>query len=113
MCRLRFGLFHGLLGFGNFLGASLGTLLALFVENFLAPKQFEESLVRAVTLIPVSADNACITALAIAEASRKAAAIRRVETRIARPRSSCTKSWIVPRTTSVGEGRKSGGAKWP
>src|SRR5262245_8119727 len=50
---------------------------------------------------------------ATAEARRKASVIRRVETRIAEPRSYCMKSCSVPRTTSVGDGRKSGGARPP
>src|SRR5271169_5105530 len=64
---LRFRLFHGFLGFGSLLGASFGTLLFLLVEDLLAAQQFEKSLVGAVTLIPVSADDARVPAIAIAK----------------------------------------------
>src|SRR5579862_1778491 len=65
---LRFGLFHRFLGFGGLLGAGFGTLLALFVQNLLAAQQLEEGLVGAVALIPGGADDACVFAVAIAEA---------------------------------------------
>src|ERR1700680_70342 len=67
MSRLRLCFFHRLLGFGSLLGASFGTLFFLFVENLLAAQQFEESLVGAVALVPVSANDARVPALAIAE----------------------------------------------
>src|SRR5438270_12487425 len=65
---LRFRFFHGFLGFGGFFGAGFGALLALLVQNLLAAEQLEESLVSAVTLIPVSADNAGVSAVAVAKA---------------------------------------------
>ena len=65
MLGLRLRVFHGLLGFGSLLGTGLSALFFLLVENFLASQQFEESLVRAVTLIPASANDARIPALAI------------------------------------------------
>ena len=59
--RLSLGVFHCLLGFGGFLGASFGALFLLLVENLLAPEQFQESLVGAVALVPVGADDARCT----------------------------------------------------
>src|SRR5512140_1990447 len=50
---------------------------------------------------------------ATAEARKNARRMRRVETRTAWPRSYCRKSCSVPRTTSDGDGRKSGGARPP
>src|SRR5208282_4298218 len=67
MLRLRFGVFHGLLGFGGLLGAGLGALLALLVENFFAAEQFEERLVGAVAFVPVGTDDARVSAFAIAK----------------------------------------------
>ena len=52
-CGLGLRVFHGLLGFGGFLGASFGALFLLLVEDLLAAQQFEERLVGAVALIPV------------------------------------------------------------
>src|SRR5215469_3794332 len=66
--RLRFRLFHRLLGFGGLFGASFRTLFALFVENLLASEQFEESLVRAVALVPCCTDDARVATVPIAEA---------------------------------------------
>src|SRR6202041_487927 len=65
--RLRFGFFHGFLGFGDFLGAGFGALFFLFVEDLLAAEEFEESLVGSVAFVPVSADDARVAAVAIAE----------------------------------------------
>ncbi len=67
MLCLRFGIFHRLLGFGVFLGAGFGALLALFVQHFFAAQQFEESFVGAVALIPSGADEARVAAVAVAE----------------------------------------------
>ncbi len=50
---------------------------------------------------------------ATADASANAIAIRRVDTRIASSRSYWMNSCSVPRTTSLGDGRKSGGANPP
>src|ERR1700722_2963288 len=52
--RLSFRIFHRLLGFGGFFGAGFSAFLALFVQHFFAAKQFEESLVGAVALVPAS-----------------------------------------------------------
>ncbi len=49
---LRFGVFHGLLGFRGLLGAGFGSLFALFVEHLFAAQQFEERFVGAVAFIP-------------------------------------------------------------
>ena len=49
---MRFGLFHGLLGFGGFLGAGFGAFLFLLVENLLAAEKFEEGAVSAISLVP-------------------------------------------------------------
>src|ERR1700678_442808 len=64
---LRFGFFHGLLSFGGFLGANFCAFFFLFVENLLAAKQFEESLVGSVAFVPVSADDSRVAAVAVAE----------------------------------------------
>src|SRR6201997_612774 len=64
---LRFGLFHGFLGFGSLFGAGFGTPFLLLVEDLLAAQQLEKSLVSAVTLVPVSADDASVSTLTIAE----------------------------------------------
>src|SRR5579863_618989 len=60
---LGFSVFHGFLGFGGFLGASFGALFFFLVEDLLAAQQFEKSLVGAVTLVPVGADDAGVSAL--------------------------------------------------
>src|SRR5215471_12965159 len=65
---LRFRLFHRLLGFGGFFGASLGALFLLLIENLLAAKKFQESLVGAVALVPHGADDARVSAVTITEA---------------------------------------------
>ena len=67
VCGLRLCLFHRLLGLGGFLGARLGTLLFLFVENLFASQQLEKCLIRTVTFIPVSANDARVAAFPIAE----------------------------------------------
>src|SRR5580700_173106 len=59
---LRLRLFHSLLGFGGFFGADFGAFFFLLVENFLAAQQFEECLIGAVALVPVSADDARVPA---------------------------------------------------
>src|ERR1017187_579181 len=64
---LRLRVFHGFLGFGGFLGTSFGALFLLLVEDLLAAQQLEESLVGAVALIPVRADDARVAAVAIAK----------------------------------------------
>jgi hypothetical protein len=48
---LRFGVFHGFFGFGDFLGAGFGTPLAFFVGAPFAAQQFKECLVVAIALI--------------------------------------------------------------
>src|SRR5258706_7543671 len=65
---LRFGLFHRLLGLGDFLGADFGALLAFFVQHFFAAQQFEESFVGAIALIPSGANDARVAPIAVAEA---------------------------------------------
>src|ERR1700689_2801441 len=60
--RLGFGIFHRLLGFGNFLGAGFGALLFFLVENFFAAQQFEERFVGTVALVPAGVDDARVTA---------------------------------------------------
>src|SRR5256885_2035462 len=65
---LGLSFFHGLLGFGGALGTGLGALFLLLVENFLAAEQFEKSLVGAITLIPMGADDPGVSAFAITEA---------------------------------------------
>src|SRR5258706_1412030 len=65
---LRFGLFHRLLGLGDFLGADFGALFAFFVQHFFAAQQLEESLIGAVALVPSRADDARVASIAIAEA---------------------------------------------
>ena len=40
---LRFGFFHGALGFGGAFGAGFVALLALLVENFFAAEEFDET----------------------------------------------------------------------
>jgi hypothetical protein len=64
---LRFGFFHGSLGFGGTFGAGLSTLLALFVEDFFAAEEFDESVIGAIAFSPSSADDAEVAAVAIAE----------------------------------------------
>src|SRR4029077_19148881 len=65
---LRLGFFHGLLGFGRTLGTSFGALLALFFLQLFAAEKLDECFVGAIALLPASADNAQVTAFAIAEA---------------------------------------------
>ena len=65
---MRFRFFHCLLGFGGLLGASFGSLFALLVENLLASEQLEESLVGTIALLPCGANDARISAVAVAEA---------------------------------------------
>jgi hypothetical protein len=65
---LRFGFFHGSLGFGSALGAGFATFLALFIEDLFAPKQFDESVIGTVAFSPSGADDAQVAAIAIAEA---------------------------------------------
>src|SRR5690242_18776718 len=64
---LGFGLFHGFLSLSGLFGAGFGTLFALFVEDLLAAQQFEKSLVGAVAFVPGGADDAGVSAVAIAE----------------------------------------------
>src|SRR5262245_46272166 len=64
---LSFGFFHRLFGFGSLLGTGFGALLALFVEDLLAPEKFQECLVGSVSLVPRRADDARISAVAVAE----------------------------------------------
>src|SRR3984885_15775244 len=68
MRRLRLRVFHGLPGFGDFLGAGFGALLALFVQHLLAAQQLEEGLVCAVTFVPARADDAKVPTVAVAKA---------------------------------------------
>src|SRR5437660_296097 len=67
LLRLRLGLFHRLLGLGDFFGAGFGTLFALFIQHLFAAQQFEEGFVGAVTLVPAGADNARVSAIPVAE----------------------------------------------
>src|SRR5437588_5851564 len=67
LCSLGFGLFHRLLGLSGLLGAGFGAFLALFVEDLLDAEQFEESLVGAIALVPSRADDARVSAIAIAK----------------------------------------------
>src|SRR5689334_6259758 len=64
---LCLSLFHRLFGFSSLLGASFGAFFFLFVEDLLATQQFQESLVGAVALVPSSADDAGVAAVAVAE----------------------------------------------
>src|SRR3954449_6829087 len=54
--------------FGGFLASIFRTFFALLVQTLLAAEQFEEGFVRAVALVPAGADNASVSAVAIAEA---------------------------------------------
>src|SRR5579862_1056594 len=65
---LRFGFFHGALGFGGALGAAFGTLLALLVDCLFATQQFDERSVGAVAFAPSRTDDAQISAVAITKA---------------------------------------------
>src|SRR5690242_8583381 len=58
---LRFGFFHGLLGFCGALGAGFDTLLTLFFLHFLAAKQFNECRFRAIAFAPSGADDAHVS----------------------------------------------------
>src|ERR1041385_3467527 len=65
---LGLGFFHRLLGFFGLFGTDFGTLLAFFVEDLLAAEEFDEGLVSGVALAPSCADDARVSAVAIAEA---------------------------------------------
>src|SRR5579859_3876272 len=64
---LGLGFFHGFLSFGGLLSPDFSALLALFIQNLLAAQQFEKSLVCAVPFIPGGADDAGVSAVAVAE----------------------------------------------
>ncbi len=64
---LRLGFFHRALGFFGALGTGFGTLLALFFLQLLAAQQFDECGVGAIAFAPSGANNAQVSAFAVAE----------------------------------------------
>src|SRR5579864_1847786 len=64
---LRLGLFHRFLGFGNPLGAGFGALFTLLIKDLFAAQKLDERLFRSIALLPCSAHDAQIPAIAIAK----------------------------------------------
>ena len=64
---LGLGFIHRSLGFGDALGTGFATLLALLVEYLFAAQEFDEGVVGAVAFSPSGANDAEVSAVAIAE----------------------------------------------